>query len=237
MLALERHGGVELLVLERPDKRNALSVSLRLELAGAFERLAGEEGVGCAVLTGAGSAFCSGLDTDEFGGDEANRRALLESTARCFRAVAHCPRPVVAAVNGPALGGGFALALLCDVRLAATTATFGFPGLAQGIPASYAAARAVLGPAAARELAFTGRAIDAEEARSLGVVSEVLSPGALRAGAMALADRIARAPRWAVLETKRRALLDAERSWEPLLDDELRALEEVLLRPRPDSAA
>ena len=83
---------------------------------------------------GSGSAFCSGVDTDEFGGDEANRRALLESTARCFRAVARCPKPVVAAVNGPALGGGFALALLCDVRLASTTATFGFPGLARGIP-------------------------------------------------------------------------------------------------------
>jgi enoyl-CoA hydratase/carnithine racemase len=237
MLALERHGGVELLVLERPDKRNALSVSLRLELAAVFERLGADEGVGCAVLTGAGSAFCSGMDTDEFGGDEAHRRKLLESTVRCFEALARCPKPVVAAVNGPALGGGFALALLCDVRLAATGATFGFPGVALGIPASYGAARAVLGPAAARELAFTGRQIDAGEARTLGVVSEVMAPEALRGAAMDLADRIARAPRWAILETKRRVLLDAERTWQPLLEDELRALQDALLRPRPDPAA
>ena len=237
MLALERHGGVELLVLERPDKRNALSVALRVELAEAFERIAGDDGVACAVLTGAGSAFCSGMDTEEFGGDEEHRRLLLSSTVRCFEALSRCPKPVVAAVNGPALGGGFALALLCDIRLAAGAATFGFPGLALGIPASYGAARAVLGPAVARELAFTGRTVDADEARALGIVSEVLAPDALRSSAMALADRIARAPRWAVLETKRRVLLDAERTWQPLLDDELRALEEALLRPQPDPAA
>jgi enoyl-CoA hydratase len=237
LLSLERRGAVALVTLCRPEKRNALSIALRLELADALERLAGDDGVGCVLLTGAGTAFSSGMDTTEFGGDEANRRALLDSTERSFTALARCPRPVVAAVNGPAIAGGFVLALLCDMRIAAETAGFGFPGLARGIPASYAACRAVLGPAAATELCLTGRLIGAAEARALGAVAEVVAPGALLDRALEVADGIASSPRWAVLETKRRILLDAERTWLPLLDDELAALERALLQRAPDPAA
>src|SRR5690606_6485970 len=99
---------------------------------------------GCVVLTGAGNAFCSGMDTDEFGGDRPHRRRLVETSTLAFTAVGECVRPVIAAVNGPAVAGGFALALLCDLRLADAGATFGYPELPRGIPPSYAAARAVL---------------------------------------------------------------------------------------------
>ena len=90
------------------------------------------------VLTGAPPAFCSGMDTTQFGGDREHRERLVETSIGCFRAVANCARPVVAAVNGAALAGGFALALLCDLRLAAEAASFGFPELP---PASRRATR------------------------------------------------------------------------------------------------
>ena len=146
LLSIEPHDRVALVTLQRPEKRNALSIDLRVELQDAFERLGADDGVGCVVLTGAGSAFCAGMDTTQFGGDLEHRRRLVETSTGAFQAVGRCPKPVVAAVNGPALAGGFALALLCDIRIAARTATFGYPELPIGIPPSYAAARAALSP-------------------------------------------------------------------------------------------
>ena len=132
LLSIEREGDVALVTLRRAEKRNALSIELRQELAESFDGLSEDETVGCIVLTGAGSAFCSGMDTSQFGGDLDNRRRLVETSAVAFQALRGCRRPVVAAVNGPALAGGFALALLCDLRVAASVATFGYPELPRG---------------------------------------------------------------------------------------------------------
>src|ERR671937_2779672 len=118
LLSIEHHDEVAVVTMRRPEKRNALSIELRTELADAFNHLSRDEGVGCVVLTGAGSAFCSGMDTSQFGGDRAHRERLVETSTLAFEAVGECARPIVAAVNGPALAGGFALALLCDLRVA-----------------------------------------------------------------------------------------------------------------------
>jgi enoyl-CoA hydratase/carnithine racemase len=144
LLSLERREDVAVVTLQRPEKRNALSIDLRVELADSFRALGDEDDVGAVVLTGAPPAFSSGMDTSEFGGDRAHRERLVEASVGAFRAVGTCAKPVVAAVNGPALAGGFALALLCDLRLAAEAASFGFPELPRGIPPSYAAARSAL---------------------------------------------------------------------------------------------
>ena len=160
LLSLERREDVAIVTLQRPEKRNALSIDLRVELAEAFAALSEDAGVGSVVLTGAGPAFCSGMDTTQFGGDRAHRQRLVETSIACFRAVGQCAKPVVGAVNGPALAGGFALALLCDMRLAAEE-SFGFPELPRGIPPSYAAARAALPAPVAAELTLTGRLLDA----------------------------------------------------------------------------
>jgi enoyl-CoA hydratase len=125
VLSIERREGVALVTLQRPEKRNALSIELRLELADAFGRISDDAEVGCVVLTGAGPVFCAGMDVTEFGGDREHKRRLVESSTRAFEAVGRCLRPVVAAVNGPALAGGFALALLCDLRIASDRASFG----------------------------------------------------------------------------------------------------------------
>jgi enoyl-CoA hydratase/carnithine racemase len=173
----------------------------------------------------------------QFGGDRDNRERLVESSVSCFRAVSNCARPTVAAVNGPALAGGFALAMLCDLRLAATSASFGFPELPRGIPPSYASERAALPAAIAAELALTGRILDSAGALRLGIVNAVHPPEELMARALELAGRIASGPREAIAETKRRILLDRERAFGPLFAEEERALRAALLGDEPEPAA
>jgi enoyl-CoA hydratase/carnithine racemase len=228
LLSVERRDEVALVTLERPEKRNALSIELRLELADAFTALSDDDDIGCIVLTGAGSAFCSGMDTSQFGGDRANRERLVETSTVAFQAVGDCRRPIVAAVNGPALAGGFALALLCDVRVASPSAVFGYPELPRGIPPSYAAARAVLPATVAQELCLTGRIVKATEAQKLGIVREV-ARGDVVARALKLAARVAELPRQAILETKRRTLLERRHLWGFLFDDEERVFRRALL--------
>ncbi|MDX6583929.1 MAG: hypothetical protein QOI10_3113 [Solirubrobacterales bacterium] len=227
-LTVERHGEVALVTLSRPEKRNALSIELRGELAEAFGSLSTDDGVGCVVLTGAGSAFCSGMDTSEFGGDRANRERLVETSTIAFQAVGDCTRPVVAAVNGPALAGGFALSLLCDLRVASNRAQFGYPELPRGIPPSYAAARAVLPATVAKELCLTGRVVSATEAQRLGIVREVANGDVVERG-LKLGERIASLPRQAILETKRRSLLERHHLWGFLFDEEERVFRRALL--------
>jgi enoyl-CoA hydratase len=179
--------------------------------------VAGDDAIRCTLLTGAGTAFCAGMDTSEFGG------------VGLFRTLGAFPKPLVAAVNGPAVAGGFAVALLCDVRVASTTASMGFLENRRGIPPSYAAARAALPAALATELCMTGRLLDAGEALARGVVSAVHPPEELAAGAGELAGQIAAAPASASLETKRRILIEREACWRPLFEREEQALREALL--------
>jgi enoyl-CoA hydratase len=225
LVLVERRGAAALVTLNRPDKRNALSIELRVAVADAFEALARDEDVAVLALTGAGSAFCAGMDVTQFGGDRAHKERLVETSVRCFAAVARCPKPTLAFVNGPAIAGGFAIALLCDVRVAAPEARMGFPELGRHIPPSYAAARAALPAALARELCLTGRVLDAPEALALGVVSRVGD----RDAALEVLDAIAGAPAAATAEVKRRILLEADASWAPLMAAEEAALREALL--------
>jgi enoyl-CoA hydratase/carnithine racemase len=233
LLSIEHSGDVAVVTLRRPEKRNALSIDLRLELADAFGHLTDNDGVGCIILTGAGSAFCSGMDTDQFGGDLAHRRQLVETSTVAFAAVGDCRRPVLAAVNGPALAGGFALALLCDLRVAHESAVFGYPELPRGIPPSYAAARAVLPATVAQELCLTGRLVKAREAQRMGIVREVVEDDVV-ARTMELAERIAGMPRRAILETKRRTQLERRHLWGFLFDEEQRVFRRALLGDSDD---
>ena len=238
LLSLERREEVAVVTLQRPEKRNALSIDLRVELADAFGALGEDPEVGAIVLTGAPPAFCSGMDTSQFGGDRAHRERLVETSIGCFRAVGDCPKPVVAAVNGAALAGGFALALLCDLRLAAEDASFGFPELPRGIPPSYAAARAAL-PAPARRRAHADRPAARRRSGALrmGIVGAVHPADELMPRAVELAGRIASARARRSRETKRRILLDRERTIGHLFDEEERLLREALLGDDPDEAA
>jgi enoyl-CoA hydratase len=237
LLSLERREEVAIVTLQRPEKRNALSIDLRVELSDSFGALGEDGDIGAVVLTGAGPAFCSGMDVTQFGGDREHKERLVETSVACFRAVGNCRKPVVAAVNGPALAGGFALALLSDIRVAAESASFGFPELPRGIPPSYAAARAALSSPVAAELVLTGRLLDSAGALRLGIVSAVHPDNELMARAVELAGRIASGPRAAISETKRRILLDRDRNFGQLFAEEERALREALLGDEPDDSA
>jgi len=234
LLSIERREEVAVVTLRRPEKRNALSIELRLEIADAFGRLSDDSGVGCVVLTGAGPAFCAGMDTSQFGGDIAHRRKLVETSTIAFEAIGECRRPIVAAVNGPALAGGFALSLLCDLRIASMAAMFGYPELPRGIPPSYAAARAVLPATVAQDLCLTGRVVKAAEAQKLGIVREVVRDDLLTR-ALELAERIAGLPRKAILETKRRTLLERRHLWGFLFEDEQQVFRRALIGPDADA--
>ena len=195
-------GGVATIVMNRPDKRNALSIDLRRELADAFDRAGADESVSVVILTGAGTAFCAGMDRTQFGGDDANRAALLETSVRLYESLSAVPVPTIAAVNGPALGGGSALAATCDIRLASPSATFGHPEIGFGVPPSYGALlRLGLSDQLARELAFTGRIFEAKEALTLGVVRDIADDVVGRASD--LAGEIAKHGRRVLEQTKR----------------------------------
>jgi len=199
--------GIATVTLNRPEKRNALSIDLRRALADAFDGAGADGDVSVVVVTGAGTAFCAGMDRSQFGGDAANREALYESTTRLFSSLAGIPVPVIAAVNGPALGGGSALAAVCDVRLAAPSATFGHPEISFGVPPSYAALLLLgLPDQLARELAFTGRILGAEEALALGVVRGIHADVVV--AAVALGGEMAKHGR-RVLEQTKRIMIDA----------------------------
>src|SRR3954462_11541906 len=114
MLSVTTADGVRTVTLRRPEKRNALTLELRLRLAGELRAAADADEVSATIVTGEGSAFCAGFDMTQFGGDDANRRAIVETTDAFFDALVEHPKPLIAAVNGPAVGGGFALAPLRD---------------------------------------------------------------------------------------------------------------------------
>jgi enoyl-CoA hydratase len=185
--------GVGVLTLVRPEKKNALSIALRDQMSDALDALATDEQLRALVVTGAGDAFCAGFDLDEFA-DPAITDELWASSDRWHRTVLEFPLPTVAAVNGGAYGGGFDLAVMCTLRIAADSARFAHPEhvFSQIV---YAPLHDLVGGSVARDLALTGRRIDAAEAERLGLVSRVVPTDRVVDEARAVATEIARAPR------------------------------------------
>ena len=182
-LRLERPAdGVALLVLDNPDQRNAMSDEMTRSWVEAVGRLAADRSVRAVVVTGEGSAFCSGGNTGWIASEpDAQVDYLRDRMIAFYRAwlsIRQLEVPTIAAVNGPAIGAGLCLALACDLRYAASGAKLGAPfvrlGMNPGMAATYLLPNAV-GDAAARELLLTGRAVDAEEALRLGLVSRVVA--------------------------------------------------------------
>jgi enoyl-CoA hydratase len=189
---LEQDGGVAILTLNRPKKRNALSQQLRTEIVDRLTDLDSNESVQCVILTGIGPVFCAGFDRSEFDGD-AMARVFAESQ-EYHRRVYTFAKPLIAAINGPALGGGCDLAALCDVRVATESASFGQPQVRFGAAAAYDLMREILPEGAAREMCLTGRTYSAQEALQLGLVTGVYEPDALMQKALEIASAIASLP-------------------------------------------
>ncbi|MCJ7743561.1 MAG: enoyl-CoA hydratase/isomerase family protein, partial [Dehalococcoidales bacterium] len=188
------------ITLNRPRAGNAINPALAQELTDICERINQDDNIYVVVITGAGQhAFCRGNEMEQAQTGKAVETALakLKETGTGFHvasAIASIDRPVIAAINGDALGQGLELALSCDVRLAAQSARFGFPQVACGLmPGDGGTQRLprIIGRGKALELILTGEIIDAEEALAIGLVSQVVSPPDLMATAEALAQNIA----------------------------------------------
>jgi len=208
------------LTLDRPERRNALSVALRDEITEHLAGLAGDPELMALVITGAGDVFCAGFDLGEFeraATDPAFDEQLWASSDRYHDAVAQCPFVTIAALNGPAIAGGFDLAVLCDLRIASTTARFAHPEYTFG-DVVYAPLHDLVGGARARELCMTGREVSADEALEWGLVSAVVPPAELPAAALELAGRVASADRPALLRTKAKAIARARETGGDTLD-------------------
>lgn len=189
--------GVVELVLDRPEKKNALSIALRDELADILDDLAADPSVRVVVLTGAGDTFSAGFDLAEFAAaaeDEELATRLWASSDRYHQRVLTFPLPIVAAINGAALAGGFDLATMCDLRIAGASARFARPEGSFG-EILYGPLHDLLGAAVARDLSLTRRSVDAQEALRIGLVSRVVDDDDLRPESIVVASTIAEASR------------------------------------------
>ena len=201
MLATEiTPDGVAVLRLDNEQRRNCLSIAMRDAISDTLDRWASDERVRVVVLTGAGSTFCAGFDLKEFSQPEL-ARTIRDSSRRYHLAVWGFAKPMIAAVNGAALGGGFDLALLCDIRIATPDATFAHPEIKFGAPPLFTPLQWIVGAGIARDLCLTGRKIDAVEAHRIGLVNTIAD--SVLDEAVATARVIAEAPQAALEATKR----------------------------------
>lgn len=201
--SVEEGSHVGVVVLNRPEVMNALNRQMYVELERAFREAQRDPEIRCVVLTGAGRSFCSGDDVRQImlGEDrEETVSALREAKPRptpAAAAILECDKPVVAAVNGAAVGWGMDLALFADIRIASEAAKFGELFIKRGLIADLGGLwrlPRVVGPSKAAELLFTGDIITANEALEIGLVSKVVAPEELRATALEMARKIASNP-------------------------------------------
>lgn len=232
-LEISVEGRVATLRLARPAKRNALNLELKLTLGAALADLGRTPGLGAVVLTGQGPAFCAGADLADLpAASGAAYREYLRGLQRdVIEPIVASPLCFVAAVNGPAVGGGLSLALACDIVVAAESASFSaaFPalGLAPDLGAAFLLARS-MGLHRARAMLLLGESLDGRGAYAAGLAHEVVADGEVVEAAQRLAARVAGFSRWAVDATKRLTLAGATSSLAALLDEEASA--QALLR-------
>jgi methylglutaconyl-CoA hydratase len=214
-LHVHNDSGVQTILLNRPEKRNALTPQLISDLTQALEAAGADRHCHVVILTGAGSAFCAGLDLEHLRAMSQapthdprfleDCQSDAENIADLLRTVYCLPKPTIAAVNGPAVAGGMGIATLCDFTLAVPEAKFGYTEVRIGfVPAIVSAfLRAQIGDKRSRDLLLTGRLIDAAEALSLGLVTRIVPEPELIHEARELAHRLLRNSPAAMEATKR----------------------------------
>jgi methylglutaconyl-CoA hydratase len=208
---LKVHDFVGTIVLDRPDRRNALSRAMLAELQQAIEDLHGEKRVRAVVLTGAGSAFCAGMDLEEMleTSQSDNPHVRWHEDAVAYRDLVETmlrfPKPIIAAVNGPAVAGGAGLVLACDIAIGGKDARFGLPeplrGIVAGLVAPLLAFR--IGGGAAGYLLLTGQILSAAETQRFGVFHEIVDTDKVWARAAEVAGHCARCAPEALQLTKK----------------------------------
>lgn len=215
--------GVRRIALNRPDKRNALDMATRLQLIAAFGQAQEDETVRAILLTGQGGSFCAGGDLQSMPGlTLASARARLKHGHAFVSSLAEGEKPLVAAVEGPAIGVGASLVLFCDIVVAGRGARIGFPFVRLGVVPDWGLLYTLpqrIGMGPARRLLMTGATIGAEEAYDLGIVDLLVEDGEVQASAVKAAADLAAGARGALAMT-RRGLLAASTSLEAALEYE-----------------
>lgn len=212
VVGFEASGRVAVLTISRPEARNAVNAEVAAELEAGIDRLEQDDELWVGIVAGAGPVFSAGADLKEIA---AGRAAGLQTERGGFGGIAHRDRtkPLIAAVDGPALAGGCEIALACDLVVASRRASFGLPEVKRSLVAAagglFRLPRA-LPPKVALELIMTGDPIDAERAYGLGLVNVLTEPGQALAGAHELADRICACAPLAVRASRRVALASLE---------------------------
>lgn len=236
-LLLEDHGPVAKLTFNRPDKRNAISAKMICDILTALDELE-KTRARVVIFTGAGSAFCAGMDLEMLSaiGQQSAQENQEDSRrmARMFRRIWSFPKPLIAAVNGHALAGGCGIATLCDFTLAVPEAKFGYTEVKIGfLPAIVSVfLTRQIGDKRARDLLLTGRLVEATEAKELGLVTEIVPAERLMARADEIAEQLIAASPSSLTRAKR--LLTSAAAASVDADLERAVLENARIRCTPD---
>ena len=218
---------VALLRMNRPEAMNALNTATRLELVDHFRNAGEDDNIRCIVITGNEKAFVAGADLKEMA-DQSTAGMTLSKARERWRVIAGCPKPVIAAVNGFALGGGCELAMHADIIIAGENAKFGQPEVRVGIMAGGGATQRLtraVGKFKAMKMLLTGEPVSAAEAFEMGLASEVVADEQVLPRALELAVKIAALPPLAIRQTKEVVLAGADCSLDAALTLERKAFD------------
>jgi enoyl-CoA hydratase/carnithine racemase len=218
--------GVAAVTLARPEKRNAVDLDMFSELGDATDRAASDPEVRVVLVSGEGKSFCAGIDLNALANLDPTGvpfQGFLRMAQRPYRNLATMAKPTIGAVHGHAVGAGFQLALACDLRVAATDVVFGMFEVRFGIVPDLGGNRPLtqlVGPAVAKELVWTGRTVDAQEAERLGLVNRLTNPDSLAKEAHTLATDLAAGPPLPLGLTKALINRSSEESLETVMERE-----------------
>ncbi len=220
---------IGVITLNRPEKRNALSTSMRSEISSCLSEWQNDDRVSSVVITGTGRVFCAGFDLDEFRQAKLHEE-VFESSSRYHRDLWYFSKPIIAAVNGPAVGGGFDLITFCDIRICSENAWFSHPEVKYGAPVMFTPLRWIVGDGIARDLCLTGRRINAGEAYRIGLVSKVEENDKILECAVQLARSVSEAPAATLRYSKQIFTMNSGKGFEESFEVEHdRAFREILL--------
>lgn len=208
LIKYEVRDGVAHVIIDRPEKRNAMTYAMNASFFSAIYRAGQDDAVTAVIIEGTGGAFCAGTDLSDLNDTPESERGVRGADVEGPRhlQITACPKPVIAAVDGPAMGMGAEFATQCDVRIASTRATFGWVFVFRGLVADTGAGTFLLprlvGPTEAMRLLMSGETIDAHRTLELGFVTQVVEPAELAAAAEEEAKRYAHASPFAIRRTK-----------------------------------
>lgn len=229
----EKQGPVAIITMNRPDKLNACNTVMYRELDHVLDLIESDEGVRAVIITGSGNkAFSAGADLEELNFDNLkDSTAYIKTDATAFRRLENIPQPVIAAVNGAAIGYGCKVAIVSDITIASETARFSLPGATFGAVhvIMLGRAREVMGRKRLSQMLLTGETIDAHQAEKFGIVNKVVPADQVLAEALIVANKIAACPPISVQVTRRMLHrgMDDDYRWEDLLSPGLLLMQDV----------